>query len=89
MLYKHYQYRSPQQIQKRLDTRRDNRARGFPGWEHAKELSWKEKIVRVDTCHVDLGNGIYEIDWQKLPKHIEPPHVRFLKMLLHGMNVWP
>lgn len=87
--FKHYPYRSPQQIQMRLDVRRDNRARGFTGWDYAKEASWKEKIVPAATLHHDRGDGAYQIDEDRLPPAVEPLGRRMVKRLMHGLRIWP
>jgi hypothetical protein len=89
ILFKHYPYRSPQQIQTRLDIRRDNRARGFPGWEHASQLSWKEKIFTVESCQLDRGDGHYVIDESTMIRHIEPWPKRTAARILHGLAIWP
>jgi hypothetical protein len=87
IVYKHYPYRSPKQIQMRLDVRRDNRERGFEGWEHAKEANWASKIVERRDCRLD--NGHVEIFDYELPSHLEPTPVRIAKRLLHATRVWP
>jgi glycosyltransferase involved in cell wall biosynthesis len=89
ILFKHYQYRSPEQIQKRLDTRRDNRDRGYWGWAHASQASWKEKIVDGSQCNFDDGSGRYVFDEQALPKHTEPTAKRLIKSVLHRTGIWP
>jgi hypothetical protein len=89
IMFKHYPYRSPQQIQTRLDTRRDNRQRGFSGWAHASQGSWKEKIVDVSECCFDNGSGCYVANEEALPRHIEPAARRFLKLFMHRSRVWP
>lgn len=87
--FRHYKYRTPQQIQKRLDTRRDNRARGFPGWDHASQADWREKVVDAGTLCYDNGDGRLEIDEAKLPRHLEPLPKRWTKMALHALGIWP
>jgi hypothetical protein len=89
IVFKHYPYRSPQQVQLRLDVRREARARGFQGWDHASQSSWKEKIVDATACSVDDGSGHYEIDVEKLPRHLESPLRRAAKRVLHGVGIWP
>jgi hypothetical protein len=88
IVFKHYPYRSPKQIQMRLDVRRDHRARGWQGWDHAKELDWSEKIVQAADCHRDDGQNPLKIDEAKLPRHLEKPLTRLAKHLLHGAGVW-
>ena len=89
IVFKHYPFRSPRQIQMRLDVRRDNRERGFEGWDHAKEEDWREKIVDHDVCYIDDGESPLKIDESRLPRHLERPHIRLLKKLLHGSHLWP
>jgi hypothetical protein len=79
----------PEQIQMRLDVRRDNRARGFEGWEHAKELDWREKIVARAGLHLDAGNGHFQLEADVLRQHLESPRQRLVKRVLHGLKIWP
>jgi hypothetical protein len=72
-----------------LDTRRDNRNRGFSGWAHAAQASWEEKIVDEKQCHFDDGSGSYAINEESLPKHIEPVPRRMFKLLMHTSGIWP
>jgi hypothetical protein len=58
---KHYQYRSPQQIQLRLDTRRQAGEAGFGGWDHAKQKYWREKLSKRNGMAYDLNDGTYQI----------------------------
>ena len=87
--FKHFPYRSPDQIQTRLDVRRDNRARGFEGWSHAAELCWKEKIVEERGLQFDSGFESLEFDTRQARCHIESPVRKILQQLLHGAGVWP
>lgn len=87
--FKHYPYRSPKQIQTRLDVRRDNRARGFEGWDHAKQLDWREKIVPGASCEIDDDTGHFRFNEFSLPRHLERPSVRLVKRFLHATNIWP
>jgi len=88
-ILKHYPHRSPQQIQSRLDLRRQVRAKGFKGWEHAAQATWREKVVPHQECHFDDGSGHYHVDERTLPWHIEPFPKRLTKMLLHRTGIWP
>jgi hypothetical protein len=89
ILFKHYPYRSPKQIQTRLDVRRANRERGFEGWDHASELHWQEKIVDHKRCLMDDGTNNFAIDETHLVAHMERTPVRIAKRLLHATRVWP
>jgi glycosyltransferase involved in cell wall biosynthesis len=89
ILYRHYKYRTPDQIQKRLNTRRDARAKGFTGWDHAKDDDWQQKLVNSEELHYDSQDGHYIIDVAKLPSHMEPVHKRLMKRFMHGVGIWP
>ena len=89
IMFKHYPLRSPRQIQMRLNTRIDNRRRGFPGWEHAAQSSWREKIVDKSTCMYDNGSGQYVFDETALPRHVEYGVRRFVKTFMHRSGIWP
>jgi glycosyltransferase involved in cell wall biosynthesis len=88
ILYKHYKYRSPEQIQRRLDTRRKSVARGFPGWDHAIAGSWRDKILEPGSLRRYNG-GKFEYSEGDLPNHLEPRLKRFSKILLHQMGLLP
>jgi glycosyltransferase involved in cell wall biosynthesis len=88
ILYGHYKYRSPAQIQKRLDTRRQSVERGFPGWQHAIQNSWREKIVPASKLKERVGDG-FEYSEPHLPNHLEPVGKRMAKRLLHQLNLLP
>jgi hypothetical protein len=89
IVFQHYPYRSPQQIQVRLDVRRAHRAQGYRGWDHAKEASWREKIVNHTECQVDDGSGRFQIDESMLPRHRDPLPRRVVKLALHRAGIWP
>jgi glycosyltransferase involved in cell wall biosynthesis len=88
ILYKHYKYRTPKQIQRRLDTRKDSRRQGFPGWEHAMEDDWRKKIVDSESLHYDLQDGKYIVDTDKLPNHLEALPKRLFKQVMHSTGMW-
>ncbi len=85
---KHYKYRSPEQIQKRLKTRQVARELGFPGWEHAVETNWREKLANADELQYDNQDNKFLINWKKLPNYLETPSKRLLKHIMHGIKVW-
>ena len=88
LLYKHYKYRSPGQIQQRLDTRRRSIEHGFSGWQHAQAETWREKIPAAAGLK-KLGEHGVEYDERNLPSHLEQPLKRYLKLALHGAGVFP
>jgi glycosyltransferase involved in cell wall biosynthesis len=89
MHFRHYCYRSPQQIQMRLDVRRENRARGFEGWDHAKEADWREKLVPRSALHRDVGDGRFVVEQRVREQYREPFSRRALKRFMHSTGLWP
>lgn len=86
---KHYQYRSPAQIQMRLDTRRQAAESGWKHFPHALETDWRKKIAKSDNLTLDMGDGHYILDESRLPNHLESKRIRIIKRLLHGAGIWP
>jgi glycosyltransferase involved in cell wall biosynthesis len=89
ILYKHYKYRSPEQIQKRLDTRREAIERNFPGWQHANDLDWHSKLSDATSMNYDTNNNDFTIAFDKLPKHLLPLPKRIIQKIAHNTGVWP
>jgi hypothetical protein len=87
--HKHFQYRSPAQIERRLETRRQATRHGYEGFPHSSETSWREKVKRSETLHFDAGDGHYVIEENDLPRHLEPGWQRAVKRVLHGAGIWP
>jgi hypothetical protein len=86
---KHLQYRSPAQVQRRLDTRRAAAAGGWQHFQHSLEKTWREKVADPAGLSLDRGDGQYDIDPAKLPRHLEPTWRRGLKRIMHGLHLWP
>lgn len=86
--YRHYKYRSPKQIQTRLETRQGAIAGGFEGWESAKADSWQMKISDGTGLDIDYGNDHLRIDQSILPRHRPPLLRRLSQMLLHKAGIW-
>lgn len=89
IIVQHFQFRSPAQMQKRLDIRnripRDKEGKPF---KHVKEKDWEELLRRKEDLVPDEG---YE-QYRKLPmrrslKESLPRHV--IKRLLHGLMILP
>lgn len=89
ILYKHYKYRSPLQIQKRLDTRCMARKQGFPGWEHASVNNWQKQIAKEEELNHDNQDGNYHLDLDNLPDHKEFWIKHYFKQVMHRTRVWP
>lgn len=86
--YRHYKYRSPQQIQRRLETRRQATATGYLHFGHAADESWESKIVDSAGLHRDDGSDTFVIDTKSLPRHRSIGQ-ELIKRILHGLGVWP
>jgi hypothetical protein len=39
--------------------------------------------------HPDRGDGVFVIDEAAMPRHVEPPLQRMLKLALHAPGIWP
>jgi len=86
----HFQYRSPEQIQKRLETRQLAMREGcgtFKGY--CEEKSWRDKIVDPSTCVLDKKDGCYQVDEAAVPMAPEPTLRRVARHILHGTGIWP
>jgi glycosyltransferase involved in cell wall biosynthesis len=86
---KHFQYRSPGQIQRRLDTRRAAAAHGWEHFGHSTQTHWREKIADPKKLVLDRGDGKYASDATSLVSHLERPWQRAIKKVMHGLGVWP
>lgn len=64
---KHYQYRSPQQIQKRLNTRFDAISKGCPEFIHEVQNNWKNAVIdseKLAPCN-NLDESGLERSWEE------------------------
>lgn len=85
----HYQYRSPAQIQRRLDTRREAAATGWAHFGHSLETDWREKITRSSDLLSAVPPEVPRQEPTGLPNHLERWPVRLVKHFLHGLRIWP
>lgn len=60
---KHYQYRSPQQIQKRLKTRYEARTKGSKDFTHEIQNNWQATIV--DTSQLSIATQFKETGFER------------------------
>ena len=86
---KHFQWRSPQQMQVRLDTRHEAIRRGYKNFPHNVARHWGEVVRDSSTLHEDDGSGDYVVDPAALQQHLERPWRRALKRFMHGSGLWP
>jgi len=88
--FKHYQYRSPAQIQLRLATRQLAMRQGCENFaDYSSETDWRQKIVPAATCQRAASPADYIITENALPRHLEPPVQRLVKQFMHGTGLWP
>lgn len=89
ILIRHYQYRSPAQMQRRLDVRnripRDTQGRPF---RHVKETDWHELLKPRDTLVMDGGVEQYR-NFPMRRNLVEPFATRLAKGFLHGTGILP
>ncbi len=88
-LYRHYKYRSPQQIQLRIDTRLDNQRRGFVVRDQYRDTDWKQAIAQLIDLDFDQKDGQYILRKDRLPNHLSPWYQAILKRTMHGLGLWP
>jgi hypothetical protein len=86
---RHLQYRSPGQIQCRFATRQETAARGGQTFSHWKRGDWHDLLADPAKLSRDRGDGVYEVDEARLPRHLEPAWQRVMKTILHGSGIWP
>ena len=85
---KHYQYRSPKQIQKRLDVRNEARKNGFIGWDHASQKAYEEKLRSQSELVYDHQDGNFHTEGSlNNYKHTLPKLI--IKHILHGLKILP
>ena len=89
ILARHYQYRSPDQIQRRLDVRnavpRDRQGRPF---KHIRHTRWEELLVDRAETVLDEGRSTYDALPER-SKVEERLFKRIVKTVLHGLRIWP
>lgn len=87
---KHYQYRSPEQIEKRLITRQKAILDGYTIFAaYSSEKNWQEKVLQSTEFQKDYPDNKYSVDNNNLPKHIERWDKRLIKYILHGVGIFP
>jgi glycosyltransferase involved in cell wall biosynthesis len=89
VLIKHFRYRSPPQIQLRLDTRQAATAAGWPNFAHDTESSWREKLRNGKDMIWDAHDGQYFTAFKAIATSKEPTVHLVVKHLLHGTGIWP
>lgn len=83
---KHYQYRSPQQIQKRIASRRKAMEAGY--WVHLPADNWQQVLRhRKELLKMEGGADIETYGCRNSHRNRWPALV--VKTVLHGLGVWP
>lgn len=85
---KHYQYRSPEQIQNRLDIRQMAIKSGFQGWNHASQKSYLDKVMLADELIYDDFSGKY-YNTESVNEYLHSPLRLLIKRILHGLKILP
>lgn len=83
---KHFQYRSPDQIQKRLDTR--NKIKSEQAFRHIKETRYIEKLKHRSELIYD-DNESFDKVLGYSNKYLDPTHKYLIKRVLHGVGILP
>jgi glycosyltransferase involved in cell wall biosynthesis len=87
--FKHYQYRSPAQIDLRLKTRQEAMANGCGTFQgYCDETSWRQKVVPASSCLCIDAPTPFQIEEEKIPRHLEPTFQRMAKLLMHTSGLW-
>ncbi len=89
ILIRHYQFRSPAQMQRRLDIRNKipKDAEGRP-FRHVKETDWHQLLRARSELLPDAGVEQYKT--LPLQRTLREPFLEHaVKRILHGMRIWP
>lgn len=89
LLYKHYKFRSPHQMQLRIDTRRSSQLRGFVVRPQYTSRTWQEEIAKIDDLDIDQRDGQFRLREDRIPLHLDSPSRTLLKRFMHGTGLWP
>ncbi|MCB9252293.1 MAG: glycosyltransferase family 2 protein [Flavobacteriales bacterium] len=85
---KHFQHRSPSQIQTRLDIRRGLVETGYKFFRHASQASWKDKLMHRADLVKDEGDGVYRSTHIRYDTK-SSPFVHFIKVVAHRLGIFP
>ena len=93
ILVKHYQYRSPVQMQKRLDTRNAIQGKNKTGiFSHINQNSWRELLVKRENAIYDGGGESFYRDEQLLTTYNNSLEQSFWKKIIIragiSLKVW-
>jgi glycosyltransferase involved in cell wall biosynthesis len=83
----HYQYRSPEQIQNRLDARNKAKEHGYLA-AHVTQKHWQEMIRKREDLNCIDDNVDFD-SIQPANNYLHKPHVLLIKRILHGLKILP
>jgi glycosyltransferase involved in cell wall biosynthesis len=89
ILVRHYKFRSPSQIRRRLATRSEIFARGGSAGAHWRNTDWRAMVPRSADLDYDNGEGRFRIDERIIPNHVDPFWRAAAKSFMHGTGLWP
>lgn len=89
LLLNHYQYRTPMQIQQRLQDRLAARGLGCDSFRHVSTTEWKDIIKNSSTLNYDDGIGPLVINERQAPSHRDTIARAVVKNLMHTSGIWP
>jgi hypothetical protein len=85
---RHYQHRSPQQIQMRLNVRRVLVETGYKFFKHAAQNDWKEKLVHRSELVEDKGDGNWQIE--EIRYDVKPKfYLDIARRIAHFLKIFP
>ena len=86
---KHYKYRSPDQIRRRMATRQEAIGGGLIDPAHWRG-DWEQKLLSDEgELRLCEDGENYIIDSDCHPPHLDPPVRHLIKRLMHGLKIWP
>jgi glycosyltransferase involved in cell wall biosynthesis len=86
---RHLQYRSPLQMQRRLEVRLKAIEEGCGTFQHVRDKrNWQDLVVESSSCLDDRDPNPWQIDYSKLPRFTEKPLHRLIKHVMHGTGMW-
>lgn len=84
---KHYQHRSPAQLERRIAVRKAVREAGIDAFSHERStVSWRSAVKPTAQLHFDRGDGQFVIDEALLPRL--PLTARLPPRLVNSLRYW-
>jgi hypothetical protein len=83
---KHFQFRSPDQMERRFTTRRQATKEGYKYFGHTNDEDWRNKL----SYRKELIKESPE--WKSegcRAKHMPPRHIQLIKLVGHALKIFP